>query len=135
MGELCILQQQSVLVKPLGDVSIGSHRSAARSRFPRIRVFYLLWLSLSAVFRHIPLILPYQEQMTLEMCMHHFWREDNMQICTERTDVPARKVGKATAINSNQKWTLKRTVAKQSMIRYPQYSRKRLFNKAERQQM
>lgn len=67
--------------------------------------------------------------------MHHFWREDNIQVYFERTDVIAQKAGKATAINLHHKRTLKRTVANQSMISYSQYSRKRVFNKAEKQQV
>lgn len=41
-----------------------------------------------------------------------------MQICFEITDLLARKAGKAIAINLHQKQTLKRPVAKQSMISY-----------------
>lgn len=94
-----------------------------------------LWLSLRAVFRHIPLIVPYWEQMMLEMCMQPFWREDNVQICFERAGKLQWKAGKAIAINPRQKWTLKRAMAKQSTISQPLYSRKGVFNKAERQQM
>lgn len=51
--------------------------------------------------------------------MNHFWREDNMQICFERTVTLGWNAGKAIAVNLHQKPTLKRTVPKQIMISQP----------------
>lgn len=81
------------------------------------------------------MIVPYREQPMVETCKQHFCREDNVQICFERADKLQWKAEKAIAMNLHQEWTLKRTMAKQSVISQSLYSRKGVFNKAERQQM
>lgn len=135
MEELCILQQQLLLVKPLGDVSTGSNCSAAQSGFLRIRVFISSVAVTASCIQTHSLDSPLLRANDIGDEYASLLEEDNTQICFERTDILVWKAGKATAINLHQKWTLKRTVAKQNMISYSQYSRKRVFNKAERQQM
>lgn len=99
-----------MLVKTLGDVSTGSR---CRSRFLRIReALAPLWLSPQAVFiQTCSLDSSLLRANDIGDLLHHFWRENNRQVCFGRTDVLALTAGKVITVNLQQKQTLKRTGA------------------------